>query len=123
MKHSRTTATRLTVAALTFVWTAAACAQDNLRMTTPLPLQILTPSTAETRLGKLEFIDGVPTPQTAQMVYDNLDFQRGVEAFLSGIPGASLVAMRTALRKLGPDNGTIAIFETLMDSKSLFLTA
>jgi hypothetical protein len=105
------------------VWTAAACAQDNLRMTTPLPPQILTPSTAETRLGKLEFIDGVPTPQTAQMVYDNLDFQRGVEAFLSGIPGASLVAMRTALRKLGPDNGTIAIFETLMDSKSLFLTA
>ncbi|WP_246216357.1 DUF1254 domain-containing protein [Paraburkholderia agricolaris] len=92
-------------------------------MTTPLPPQILTPPSAQTRLGKLEFTDGVPTPQTAQLVYDNLDFQRGVEAFLSGIPGASLVAMRRGLRKLGPDNGTIALFETLMDSKSLFLTA
>jgi hypothetical protein len=101
----------------------SAFSQETYRMTTPTPPQILTPSSVETRIGKLEFIDGVPTPKTAQLVYENLDFERGVEAFLSGIPGASLVAMREGLRKLGAENGTIALFESLMDSKSLFLTA
>ncbi len=37
--------------------------------------------------------------------------------------GASLVAMRYGLRGLGPDNTTVAQFENLMYSKTLFLTA
>jgi hypothetical protein len=47
-------------------------------MTTPIPPQITTPSVVDTRLGKLSFFDGVPVPDTAQKVYDNLDFSRGV---------------------------------------------
>ncbi len=77
----------------------------------------------ETRLGVLNFKDGFPDEATVQKVYDNLDFQRGVQAVLTAMPAASLVAQRTALRKLGPDNNTVIIFETLMDSRSLFLTA
>jgi hypothetical protein len=57
-----------------------------------------------------------------QKVYDNLDFQRGVQAFLTAMPGASLVAMRHALRELGAVDGTVAISETLLDSKALWLT-
>lgn len=110
------------VAAMAFAATHV-CAQSAFRMSTPIPPQIVTPASVDTRLGKLEFTDGVPTPETAKLVYDNLDFQRGVEAFLNGIPGASLVAMRAAQRGLGPDNGTVGLFETLMDSKSLYLTA
>ena len=56
-------------------------------------------------------------------MYDNLDFQRGVEAYLNTMQGASLVAMRRGLREVGAVDGTFGVFSTLMDSKSLFLTA
>lgn len=93
------------------------------RMTTPIPPEIVTPQRVETRIGTLEFDDGVPTQATAQKVWDQLDFSRGIEAFLNGIPGASMVAIRTGLREAGAENGTIGVFETLMDSRSIFLTA
>ena len=56
-------------------------------------------------------------------MYDNLDFQRGVDVFLNSMQGASLVAMRRGFRETGAVDGTFGIFNTLMDSKSLFLTA
>ncbi|MBN3852261.1 DUF1254 domain-containing protein [Paraburkholderia sp. Ac-20340] len=114
---------RLAAAMTAMGFASIVFADARYKMTTPLPPQILTPSTVETRIGKLEFTDGVPTPSTAQLVYDNLDFQRGVEAFLNGIPGASLVAMREGIRSFGADNGTIALAETLTDSRTLLLTA
>ena len=83
---------------------------------------ISTPDSVETRIGTLEFFDGFPTDATAQKVYDNLDFLRGVEVFLNTIPGASLYAAREGFREVGAVDGTIAIFEDLMDSNSLFLT-
>ncbi|SAL47679.1 putative lipoprotein [Caballeronia sordidicola] len=95
----------------------------SYKMTTPIAPQITTPSVVDTRIGQLSFFDGVPLPDTAQKVYDNLDFLRGVEAFLNGIPGASLVALRSALREAGAVGSTVGVFESLMDSKSLFLTA
>ncbi|MGA8134885.1 MAG: DUF1254 domain-containing protein, partial [Pseudomonas gingeri] len=84
---------------------------------------ITTPPSVNTSIGTLSFTDGVPSPETAQKVYDHLDNIRATEAFLNGIPGASLVAIRQGLREVGAVDGTIGVFETLMDSKSLFLTA
>ena len=95
----------------------------KMKMTTPIPPEITTPDTVETRLGTLRFFDGFPDDATVQKVYDNLDFQRGVQAFLTGVPGASQVAIRNGIRSFGPDNQTVILFENLMDSKSLFLTA
>lgn len=40
---------------------------------TYIPPDILTPNTVQTRIGTLNFVDGVPTAETAQKVYDNLD--------------------------------------------------
>src|SRR3954463_9637988 len=60
---------------------------------TPVPAKILTPDRVETRIGTLEFADGFPTEATSQLLYDPLDFLRGVEAFLSCVPAASLEAM------------------------------
>lgn len=94
-----------------------------MRMTTPIPQEITTPDTVETRLGTLNFFDGFPDEATTQKVYDNLDFQRGVQAFLICVPGASQYAIRQGFRSFGPDNQTVVLFESLMDSKSLFLTA
>jgi hypothetical protein len=92
-------------------------------MTTAIPPSITTPDKVETSIGTLNFFDGVPTPETAQKAYDQLDLTRGIETFLNGIPGASMVALRQGSRDTGTVNGTVGIFQNLMDSKSLFLTA
>jgi len=105
------------VCALTATTSFAADA-PKLKMTTPIPAEITTPDAVETRLGTLKFFDGFPDPATVEKVYDNLDFQRGVQAFLTGVPGASQVAIRNGIRKFGPDNQTVVLFETMMDSKS-----
>jgi len=92
-------------------------------MATDVPASITIPNRIETRLGTLNFVDGFPDDASVEKVYSNLDFQRGVQAFLTAMPAASLSAMREGLRSIGVNNNTVAIFETLMDSKSLFLTA
>ena len=92
-------------------------------MAPEIPSAVTMPDSIETRLGELRFNDGFPDDVTVEKVYDNLDFQRGVQAFLSAMPAASLRAMREGIRKFGPDNRTVILFETLMDSRSLFLTA
>jgi hypothetical protein len=87
------------------------------------PPYITTPDTVDTRIGALRFFDGLPDPETVQRVYDNLDFARGVEAFLSGIPAASLYAACEGLSQAGVKrNEGIGIFQDLMDARSLFLT-
>ena len=85
---------------------------------------IHTPNVVESAIGKLEFFDGVPTNETVQKVYDNLDRIRATEAFLSAMPGASIYAMREGFRNIGVDaSNKVIIYEQLMDSKSLYLTA
>ncbi len=91
---------------------------------TPETLQsISTPNKVESRLGTLEFDDGAPSDATAALVYDNLDFQNGVQAFLGALPGASLAALRRGFRSAGVEDNSFTLFPELMDSASLFLTA
>ncbi len=87
-----------------------------------VPSQLLTPDRVDTRIGKLEFFDGMPSAATVEKTYDHLDFMRGVRVFLDTLPMASLYAMREGFREVGTVDGTVGIFENLMDSKSLFLT-
>ena len=93
-----------------------------MKMTTEIPPGIATPDKLETRLGTLNLFDGVPDKETAQKVYDNLDFQRAVQAYLNSIQIASMGGMRKGILEFGPANTTALLFETLMDSKTLFLT-
>ncbi|MBW2244426.1 MAG: DUF1254 domain-containing protein, partial [Deltaproteobacteria bacterium] len=87
-----------------------------------VPPQILTPDRVETRIGRLEFFDGLPSAGTVEKAYEHLDFMRGVRVFLDALPMASLYAMREGFREVGAVDGAVGIFEELMDSKSLFLT-
>jgi hypothetical protein len=92
-------------------------------MTTDIPASITTADSVDTRLGTLTFSDGFPDDRTVQKVYDNLDFQRGVQAFLDSLPAASFYALRTGIRTFGPDNETVLITESLLDSRGLVLVA
>ena len=84
---------------------------------------ISTPERLDTRLGPLEFIDGVPSPQTSEIVYDHLDFVHALSVFVNAYAGASTVAMRKGFHEAGADDNQILIFSELMGSESLFLTA
>src|SRR5450432_2085337 len=95
----------------------------KMKMTTAIPADITTPDEVESRLGKLKFVDGFPDDETTQKVYDNLDFMNGVNAFLNAMPGGSTEAIKAGFASEGADNNqTVLIMESLMDSKSLFLT-
>ncbi len=84
---------------------------------------IMTPDKVETSIGTLEFLDGAPLPETAQKAYDYLDTMRGVDAFLKGIPGASLHGLITGIHSIGAvKSHQVMIMDKLMDSKPLFLT-
>jgi hypothetical protein len=82
-----------------------------------------TPDRVESRLGSLEFRDGAPSDATVDLLYDNLDFLHGVEAFINAFPGASTTAMRRGFQSIGVEDNSVLIFSDLMDSQSLFLTA
>lgn len=90
---------------------------------TPVPSCITTPDKVETRIGTLEFFDGFPSPETTQKVFDNLDFLRGIEAFLNGIPITSLESLRAGHEQMGVTNSNkMLLADKLLDSDPLFLT-
>lgn len=102
--------------------TAQAQTPPKMEMTTDIPAGIAIPDTVETRLGTLRFFDGFPDDATVDKLYDNLDFQRAVQAYLLGLAPVNQLANRKGIAELGPINSTVPIFEDRMDSKSLFLT-
>ena len=93
-------------------------------MTTDIPDGIESPNAINSNtLGLLDFVDGVPTSATADEVYNYLDLHNAVDAYTRGIQIASMEAMKQGILSFGPANETALIFESLMDSKALFLTA
>ncbi len=115
--------TCILVALVAICLTAPASAQTpTYKMTTQIPANVLIPDEVETRLGTLKFFDGVPTAETAQLIWDNQDFSRAVECMIMTTPAASLVGFRRGIREFGPDNETAIIWESRLDSKGLLLT-
>jgi hypothetical protein len=92
------------------------------KMATEIPPEITTPDRVETRLGTLNFFDGVPDKASCEKLYDNLDLMRGVEVFLNTMAAASTHANLVGLRNVGCDNHTVLIHEDRVDAKSLLLT-
>jgi hypothetical protein len=91
---------------------------------TKIPSSIMTPDKVKTRIGTLEFFDGVPSKETAQLVLDNLTFLRGVEVFLNGVPMASIHALVEGYKSIGVTEANhMIVTDKLMDSNPLFLTA
>ncbi len=90
---------------------------------TEIPSKIMTPDQVSTRLGTLEFFDGMPTDATAFTLLDHLAFLRGVQVFLNTVQVASLEAARIGLEEVGVvAENQVLIYDDLMDSNSLFLT-
>ena len=90
---------------------------------TPVPPQLTTPDSVDTRIGTLEFRDGAPSADTATAVYDNLDFSYAFRAFTDTFKGVSVQAALEGFQAAGIKDNEILLFSKLMDSESLFLPA
>jgi hypothetical protein len=81
------------------------------------------PAKVTTRIGVLEYKDGIPTAATVQKAYDNLDFAHAVDVYLNTFQGVSAYAIAQGIRRAGVEDNQILLFRQLADAKSLFLTA
>lgn len=99
-----------------------ATAQNAPEYAADVPDSITVPDSFETRLGTLEYFDGLPTDATAALAYDTMDLVRGITAFTDGMPAASTYAMCRGLSEAGVDAQSFGIFEGLYNARSLLLT-
>jgi hypothetical protein len=110
-----------TVAAPTAVTTASVVAT-----TTAAQAQRSGTTAVETRIGKLEFTHkypgGYPTAETVEMLYDERDFQRAVQAYLWAMPAVSFWGpKRVLMEPKGAAYGDFTPFTTFA-ALSHFLT-
>ena len=73
------------------------------------------PDRVETRIGTLEFKDGVPSAETAERIFDTLDFTRALDVYNNSFRGASAYALRKGFEEVAGPNGVV-IFSELMDA-------
>ena len=88
-----------------------------------VPLSITTPDKVESRIGALEFTDGMPSQETLDKVYDHLDFTHAFEAFVNTVQGVGFQATHMGLLDAGVKDNDVVIFSELMDAKTLLLVA
>ena len=83
----------------------------------------VTPDVVTTRVGALDYVGGYPTTETAQKLYDELDFQRAVQAYLWALPMASYGAMADGHHKLGAGDHAVIVADNSAEPQQLILTA
>jgi hypothetical protein len=122
MKTKLLILTLLTSAAvLTGLLSSASAAEPKYKA--DVPPGLMTPDRVQTEmLGELEFFDGMPSDATVKKTRDFIDLSRSVDAFLNGIPAASIYAMLEGLKQAGAEPGDLVLWENLYDARSLLLT-
>jgi hypothetical protein len=71
----------------------------NAQTPPAIPPSISTPDKVDSRLGPLEFKDGVPGKATAEKLYDNLDFTYAYRAFMDNLRGVSIHALHKGMQE------------------------
>ena len=81
-----------------------------------------TPDSVETSIGRLNFKDGAPSADTAQKVFDTLDFTRALNVYNNSFRGASALGFHKGFQSIGGEYNDVIITSKLLDSASRFLT-
>ena len=94
---------------------------DVVRTTAPNPPP---PVVTSEFIGDLEYKNEYPTEATVDKLFDQLDFQRGCQAFLRNIMASSMYSFREGLRRdLGVTSASqLVVWEGQFDARSLLLT-
>ncbi len=98
-------------------------AAAQFKNSTPIPPSVPAPDKVETPFGTVHLDDGFPDKDSADKIYNMLDFQRAVQGYLLGLAPVSQYANRLGMAGLGAANSTVNIYAKLMNAKSLNLTA
>ncbi len=99
------------------VITTIGCTQTQPPTQTPA-------QTPDSRLGTLSFEQGFPSEETTRKLFDEMDYQRAVQAYLWAYPAVSFESIRVATnRDLGADLNDLVIADNYADPKGLWLTA
>jgi hypothetical protein len=86
--------------------------------------QNTTPDSVKTRVGDLKFERGFPTEKTTRKLFDEMDYQRAVQAYLWAYPAVSFESIRLGTKRdLGADLNDMVIADNYADPKGLWLTA
>ncbi|MEL6766565.1 MAG: DUF1254 domain-containing protein [Pseudomonadota bacterium] len=83
------------------------------------------PERIETKFGTLSFTGGgVPTPETARLLYDEIDLQRATQAYMDFLPHVSLYAIvKSQIRDLGFETSSdIGVTAEFMTPQQPYLT-
>lgn len=92
--------------------------------TPPEPYGWLGTETLKTRAGSFEFKGGYPTPESAKALHELMLVNRAAEVYLTQIPVVGVAQTCKGLRAVGSgDAEPFVIWESLMDAKTLLLTA
>ena len=74
--------------------------------------------------GISSFEQGFPTEETARKLFDEIDYQRAVQAYLWAYPAVSFESIRVgAKRDLGADFNDLIIADNFARPQGLWLTA
>lgn len=74
-------------------------------------------------LSSLEFENGYPTNETSKKLYDELDSQRAVQAYIWGFPLVSSASIRRGLfEDMKMSYYDIIVYEKYLDTKSIWFT-
>src|SRR2546428_8571504 len=85
------------------------------RATAGIPPSLVTPDKVESRIGALNFKDGMPSKDPLAKVYDNLDFTHAFEAFVNTMQGVNAAAIRKGFLDIGVKDNEV-VFSELMDA-------
>lgn len=86
----------------------------------PPPISPAAAQSVPTRLGDLTLENGYPSRQTADRLYDEMDFQRATQAYLWALPAVGFKALYDAQTKtLGASNGDIMFYRDLADKAGM----
>ena len=55
--------------------------------------------TTDSRIGKLRFENGFPSKETARKLFDEMDYQRAVQAYLWAYPAVSFESIRIGTKR------------------------
>jgi hypothetical protein len=85
---------------------------------------VRTPASVETRLGTLDYESGYPTAETTRKLFDEIDFQRAVQAYLWAYPAVSFESILIASKRVfGVDYNDLAIADNFLGPESVWFTA
>ena len=74
----------------------------------------------ETHIGELTFendyLVGIPTPESREKVFDEIDFQRASQAYIWSVPMTSFYSWKQSFYDMGGEDGQVHYFESY-DSK------